>query len=108
MGVAHDEILDCNQARIRPAEAKKLRTFLHAVDIRSAFVVAGYTDATGTHAANRRLAGQRAIAVKNFIVRNTHLQRVTITEAAACCSGASDKTSAERTMNRHVDLEVSP
>jgi len=56
-------LFDSNQARIRPAEAKKLRMFLHSVDIRSAFVVTGYTDATGTHATNRRLAGKRAIAV---------------------------------------------
>ena len=101
-------LFDSNQARIRPAEAKKLRMFLHAVDAGAAFVVAGYTDATGTVAANKQLAGRRAAAVRDFVARNTHLQRVTITEAVACCSGASDKTSAERAMNRHVDLEISP
>lgn len=99
---------EINQAHIRPAEAVKLRAFLRTVDVGSIFAVTGYTDATGGLAANKHLAGRRAIAVKDFVVRNTHAQRVAINEAPACCSGASDKTSAERAMNRHVELEVSP
>ncbi len=99
---------EISQARIRPAEALKLRAFLRTVDVGGAFAVTGYTDATGNPASNKRLANRRAIAVKEFVVHNTSARRVEINEAPACCSGASDKTSAERATNRHVNLEVSP
>ncbi len=96
-----------SQAHIGSAEARKLRSFLQTVPAGSTFFVTGYTDATGDPAANRQLADLRASAVRDFVMRSTKAQHVTVMHASACCSGAHDSTQAERARNRHATLEVS-
>jgi outer membrane protein OmpA-like peptidoglycan-associated protein len=93
-------------ARIGPLETNKLRAFLQTVRADSAFIITGYTDASGSVAANKRLAGLRAMAVKNAVMRTQHSPRVTINEAAACCSGGSNATETERAKSRRVDMEM--
>lgn len=96
------------RARISPAEAAKLRSFLQTAPAGSRFFVTGYTDATGDPIANKRLAGRRAYAVRDVVAHSIDPRQVSILQAAACCSGASDATEAERARNRHATLEVAP
>lgn len=93
-------------ARIGPIETKKLRAFLQTVGADSSFVITGYTDATGSVAANKRLAGLRALAVKNVVMRTNRSSRVTIKATSACCDGGSNATETERAKNRRVDMEI--
>jgi outer membrane protein OmpA-like peptidoglycan-associated protein len=102
------------QARIGPGETKRLHAFLQKIDVDRAFVITGYTDATGNIAANKRLANLRAMAVKAVVMRSQHSPRVTINATAACCDGSNidensrtkSDTETTRAQSRRVHLEM--
>jgi outer membrane protein OmpA-like peptidoglycan-associated protein len=98
------------QSHIGPIERKKLLAVLQTASANSAFVITGYTDATGSAAGNKRLAGLRATVVKDVVTRVTHSARVSINAATSCCDdGGTAKnpaTNAERAKHRRVEMDV--
>lgn len=95
-----------NDAHISTSEARRLRVFLDSVPAGASLSITGYTDGTGKHAANLRLADRRANAVKDFVAAANAPRRISISHATNCCPDSPDATADERAMNRHVEVTV--
>jgi outer membrane protein OmpA-like peptidoglycan-associated protein len=69
--------------------------------------VNGYTDNTGSEAANQAISAKRALAVKNYLVKNgIEAGRIT-TNGYGPANPLGDNTTAEgRTKNRRVELKL--
>jgi outer membrane protein OmpA-like peptidoglycan-associated protein len=95
-----------NDARLSAQEAQRLRSFLDGIPARASLSITGYTDGTGNHAANLRLADRRAHSVKDFVADSAVSRRISISRAAICCPKVPDANEAERGRNRHVVVTV--
>ena len=70
-------------------------------------IVDGYTDNTGTEAANLAISAKRALAVKKYLVENGIDQsRITTNGFGQVNPVADNKTAAGRTKNRRVELKL--
>jgi outer membrane protein OmpA-like peptidoglycan-associated protein len=95
-----------NDARLSASEAQRLRSFLDGIPARASLSITGYTDGTGNHAANRRLADRRANSVKEFVAGSTVSPHIAISRSASCCPEVPDTNEAERARNRHVEVTI--
>lgn len=95
-----------NDARLSAQEAQRLRAFLDGIPARASVSITGYTDGTGNHAANLRLADRRAHSVKDFVAGSTVSRHISISHAEKCCPEVPDANEAERARNRHVEVTV--
>ncbi|MEO6314613.1 MAG: OmpA family protein [Chitinophagaceae bacterium] len=69
--------------------------------------VDGYTDNTGTAAANLAVSAKRATAVRDFLVKNgVEPERITINGYGQASPVADNSTAAGRSKNRRVELKL--
>ena len=74
---------------------------------KTAIVVQGYTDSTGTEEHNQDLSERRAQAVKNYLViRGVDEVRMNALGFGESSPIASNSTEDGRRMNRHVDILI--
>jgi outer membrane protein OmpA-like peptidoglycan-associated protein len=72
---------------------------------KTAVVIQGHTDSTGSEEYNQALSDRRAVAVKNHLtLRGVDADRVTTLALGESTPRASNDTDAGRRMNRRVDI----
>jgi outer membrane protein OmpA-like peptidoglycan-associated protein len=98
-----------SSAELPGKSRKALQTVVNVLKANPELVlmVNGYTDNTGTEAANLAVSAKRALAVKNYLVENGISQsRVTTNGYGQANPVADNKTAAGRTKNRRVELKL--
>lgn len=106
-GMSDEVLFSVGKADLR-AEAKpyldqvciSIKSHYNAPDVR----VYGYADATGDATANKELSAQRAMAVKDYIVRNANMaaDNIEIVAKGETEPAATNATAEGRQMNRRV------
>ena len=104
-----DAFFDFDKAVLKPEAKAKLDDLASkAKAIKLEVVIAvGHTDAIGTDAYNQKLSEKRANAVKDYLVsKGVEASRVYTEGKGETKPVADNKTSAGRTKNRRVEIEV--
>jgi outer membrane protein OmpA-like peptidoglycan-associated protein len=95
---------DCT---LTPETRKALRAKLPIARAATQIVIRGRTDSAGPANGNERLALLRAVAVRDFMLRNEVQARHTVKldVKGACCYVAENETAQGRARNRRVEVE---
>jgi outer membrane protein OmpA-like peptidoglycan-associated protein len=109
--VPADKAFDTGQSTLRPAS----RPLLVALGValrhygQTVIDIYGYTDSTGTPAAQRDLSQRRAVTVGTILAaQGVGQERFYIEGKGAADPIASNATDAGRAQNRRVDIQISP
>ncbi|MGZ3185120.1 MAG: OmpA family protein [Telluria sp.] len=106
----NDVLFDTDQATLRPdgmAEVTKLAKVL-AYQPRRSVMVEGFTDSTGTAAHNQVLSERRAQSVRDALVgMGVDASRIAMRGYGQKYPVASNKTAADRQLNRRVEIVLS-
>ena len=98
-----------NSAELLPVSYSSLDTVAQVLKNNPSImlIVNGYTDNTGTAAANLTMSAKRALAVKTYLVKNgIEETRITTNGYGVANPVADNKTAAGRTKNRRVELKL--
>jgi outer membrane protein OmpA-like peptidoglycan-associated protein len=99
-----------NRAALTPEDREKLDQAVQAVQSAKNYVieVEGYTDRTGSKAANLELGRRRAEAVVRYLTvdKNIPLRKIHDVGVGAEFPNAVNKTRADRKENRRVDVKI--
>lgn len=102
-------LFDTNKADLKPAgklQLDALATQLNGVEV-SAITANGYTDSAGSATLNQKLSSSRAEAVKAYLVsKGISASKIQAHGKASADPVADNKTSAGRSQNRRVEIEV--
>lgn len=105
-----DVLFDTNRAQLKSGgvrEVQKLADALKEHPQRTVFIE-GFTDSTGTDSRNQELSEQRAIAVRDTLLRmSVASNRITISGYGKSFPVASNDTEAGRQLNRRVEIIIS-
>ena len=109
-GVMDENILfSTNSAKLVTNSIKSLKSVIKLLKENPAqkLVIDGYTDNTGTNEANMIVAAKRAMAVKNFLIKNgIDADRITTNAYGKVTPVASNSTATGRAKNRRVELSL--
>ncbi|GAC1451169.1 MAG: hypothetical protein NVSMB7_13710 [Chitinophagaceae bacterium] len=98
-----------NSAELLPTSYPPLNTVTEILKNNPSVMltVDGYTDNTGTEAANMTMSARRALEVKNYLVKNGINESRIFTHGYGSANPVADnKTAAGRTKNRRVELKL--
>ena len=109
--VAETVLFDTDKADIKPSAASALQQITGSIGQRYAtgqVRVMGFADSRGDKNYNRELSGQRAEAVKNYLVSTGKIgaARVSVEPMGEAAPVASNATAAGRQENRRVQIAV--
>jgi outer membrane protein OmpA-like peptidoglycan-associated protein len=92
---------------LTPEARKALRAKLPIARTATQIVIRGRTDSVGPAIGNEQLALLRAVAVREFMVKNEVQARHTVKldVKGACCYVAENETAQGRARNRRVEVE---
>ena len=104
-------LFDTEKAEIKPSAAEALKQITGSIGQRyktSQMRVMGFADSRGTKGYNKELSGQRAEAVKNYLVANGNIAatRVSVEPMGEAMPVASNATATGRQENRRVEIAV--
>ena len=102
---------ETNKANIRPEFQKKINGLLTGLKGKTinALTIVGHTDSVGTDESNLILATERAVAVKNFMVKTMPALRkiISIQSKGRSAPIAPNDTEEGRSLNRRVEIILS-
>ena len=105
-GILFDKGKDVLKPEAKDSLAKAAAT-LKASDTN--IIVQGHTDSSGTDAINQPLSERRAYHVRDFLATNgVPMSRMTAIGYGSSRPAVPNDTEADRTLNRRVQLEISP
>jgi outer membrane protein OmpA-like peptidoglycan-associated protein len=95
------------ESSLTPEARKALRAKLPIARAATQIVIRGRTDSAGPANGNEQLALQRAVAVRDFMLKNEVQARHTVKldVKGACCYIAENETAQGRARNRRVEVE---
>ena len=98
---------ETGSARLSDEQAKVVdAAFTQAMHIQR-IVIRGRTDATGSARGNDRLAGRRAEAVRDYLLKARHdTPEITLDSKGSCCYAGDNRKASGRAANRRVEVEV--
>jgi outer membrane protein OmpA-like peptidoglycan-associated protein len=104
-------LFDTDKATIKPDAAETLKQITASIGQRyanSQVRVMGFADSRGDKDYNKELSGQRAEAVKNYLVADGKIDasRVSVEPMGEAAPAASNATAAGRKENRRVEIAV--
>lgn len=110
VNLSGDALFDVGSAAIRPSTEASLRNLLERVQgqgaVRSINII-GHTDSTGSASLNRELSLQRAVSVREYLIRQgVDRTLISVAGAGADRPVASNATAAGRAENRRVELHI--
>lgn len=108
-GMGENILFDESKSTIRPQAEANLKEILASVDKRyngGELRVYGYTDAAGSAGSNKKLAEERAEAVRTWMINNGHVseKRISVHAIGESNPVASNSTENGRRQNRRVEI----
>jgi outer membrane protein OmpA-like peptidoglycan-associated protein len=104
-------LFDSESTAIKPAATSKLREIATSAEKRftgGSFRIYGYTDASGSKGYNKKLAEDRAKAVKNWLTTKNNIpaDKISLNPVGESNPVAGNQTEAGRKKNRRVEIAV--
>jgi len=104
-------LFSTGSAQLQPGAYDRLRTLANTLNNypKSAVVIKGHTDSTGSESANQRLSEERAERVRTFLVsEGVSGGRISAVGFGESLPVATNANEAGRSQNRRVEIEIKP
>jgi outer membrane protein OmpA-like peptidoglycan-associated protein len=110
-GLGESVLFDSGKSQIKPGAESKLEKVVKSAEQRypnSDIRIYGYTDASGDQASNKKLAEERAEAVKAWMLQNGKVkaEHISINPVGEQDPAASNASSEGREKNRRVEIAI--